>query len=61
MTLTANIPGVRELTTEEMKDTNGGLIWLAVPVVLLLTGCATTGTVTENPVNSAGSNPPPEK
>lgn len=54
MSLAANVPGLQELTTEEMKATNGGLIWLAVPAVLLLAGCATTGTnSTETPVNSA--------
>lgn len=56
MKLTANIPGIQELTTEEMKATNGGLIWLAVPAVLLLAGCATTGTNSvETPVNTANS------
>jgi hypothetical protein len=59
MSLTANVPGLQELSTEEMQTTNGGFLpLLIVPVFLLLAGCATPGV--EHP-ESAGSKAPPSQ
>ena len=33
---------MRELTQEEIEQVSGGLLWLAVVPILLLSGCATT-------------------
>jgi hypothetical protein len=44
MSITKGVPGLQELSVEEMRTTDGGLVWLLViPVVLLVAGCATTG------------------